>query len=254
MNYYDTSLNEYLDKELETKPKNKKKSQPQKYFTKETEESIILYLNSNDQKFRNKIYKDKIENAFYKLAENIIHTFKFYYTDLNTVEELKHEVVTFLLEKLHKYKQERGKAYSYFGTIAKRYLIIYNQKGYNKLQNQSPIDEIDNENIIISQNLITSTNDLFDEVPFIDLFINYCYKNLYKLFPREKDNKTADIILELFNKRESLDILDKKALYIYIREMSDIPTTQITKIKTKLKAIYIKLYNEYYEFGHLISK
>jgi len=74
------------------------------YFTLETEEAIIQYLNSEDQTFRNKIYKDQIEYAFYKLAENIIHTFKFYYTDLNTVEDLKHEVVTFLLEKLTKYK------------------------------------------------------------------------------------------------------------------------------------------------------
>lgn len=252
MNYYDISLNEYLDKELGTKPK--KKRQSQQYFTEETEESIIQYLNSEDQEFRDKIYKDKIENAFYKLAENIIHTFKFYYTGLNTVEELKHEVVTFLLEKLHKYKQERGKAYSYFGTIAKRYLIIYNQKEYNRLQAQSSSDEIDNENVIVAQNLTTSTNDLFDEIPFIDLFVNYCNKNLYKLFPKEKDHKTADVILELFSKRESLEILDKKALYIYIREMGDIPTTQITKIKTKLKAIYIKLYNEYYEHGKLISK
>lgn len=252
MNYYDISLNEYLDKELGTKKK--KKKEPQQYFTQETEDSIIKYLNSEDQTFRDKIYKDKIEYAFYKLAENIIHTYKFYYTDLNTVEELKHEVVTFLLEKLHKYKQSTGKAYSYFGTIAKNYLIVYNKKAYDKLQSQSIAEEIDNENVIVAQNLITSTNDLFDEIPFIDMFVNYCNKNLNKLFPREKDQKTADVILELFSKRESLEILDKKALYIYIREMGDIPTTQITKIKTKLKTIYIKLYNEYFEFGHLISK
>lgn len=253
MNYYDTNLNIYLDKELNDKQKRKKK-EPQRYFTEETEEAIIKYLNSNDQEFRNKIYKDKIEHAFYKLVENIIHTFKFYYTDLNTVEELKHEVVTFLLEKLTKYKQERGKAYSYFGTITKRYLIIYNQKAYTKVQIQSPADEIDNESNIIAQNLTTSINELIDEVPFIDLYINYINKNLYKIFPKEKDNKTADIILELFRQRNNLDILDKKALYIYIREMGDIPTTQITKINKKLKTIYNKLYNEYYEYGHLISK
>lgn len=252
MSYYDISLNEYLDKEL-GKTKEKKKRQPQIYFTEETEEAIIQYLGSEDQEFRNKIYKDKIQQSFYKLAENIIHTFKFYYTDLNTVEELKHEVVTFLLEKLTKYKQERGKAYSYFGTIAKRYLIIYNQKNYEKLQNQQSADEIDNEEVVISQNLITQTNDTFDEVPFINLYIEYINKNLFKLFPKSKDHKTADIIMELFRNRESLEILDKKALYIYIREMGDIPTTQITKINKKLKHIYKKLFNEYYEYGYLIS-
>lgn len=145
--YYDIALNEYLDKEL-GKTKQKKKRQPQVYFTQETEDAIIEYTKSEDQVFRNKIYNEKIQHSFYKLAENIIHTFKFYYTDLNTVEELKHEVVTFLLEKLNKYKQDKGKAYSYFGTIAKRYLIIYNQKSYEKLQNQQSDEDIDNEDSI----------------------------------------------------------------------------------------------------------
>lgn len=250
MSYYDMDLNEYLDKELGKK--NKKKKQKIDYFTLETEEAIIQYLNSEDQTFRNKIYKDQIEFAFYKLAENIIHTFKFYYTDLNTVEDLKHEVVTFLLEKLTKYKQERGKAYSYFGTIAKRYLIIYNQKNYDKLQTHTTTEEIDNEDIIISQNLITKTDDELEEVPFIELYIKYIDKNIYKLFPKEKDYKLADIIMELFRKRESLEILEKKALYIYIREMADVPTTHITKITNKLQAIWNRLYNQYYEYGYLL--
>ena len=81
-------------------PRRRKPKEPRVYFTTDTEEAIIEYLSSQDQNFRNKIYKDRIEYAFYKLAENIIHTFKFYYTDSDTIEELKHEVVTFLLEKL----------------------------------------------------------------------------------------------------------------------------------------------------------
>ena len=108
-------------------PRKRKPKEPRVYFTEDTENAIIEYLASTDQDFRNRLYSDRIEYAFYKLAENIIHTFKFYYTDTDTIEELKHEVVTFLLEKLHLYDQSKGKAYSYFGTIAKRYLIVYNK-------------------------------------------------------------------------------------------------------------------------------
>ena len=252
MSYYDTSLKEFLDKEL-TKKEQRKKRTPQIYFTQDTEDAIVEYVASTDQQFRDKIYKDRIQFAFYKLSENIIHTFKFYYTDLNSFEDLKHEVITFLLSKLPLYSQEKGKAYSYFGTIAKRYLIIYNQKNYLKLQNQSTTEEIDNENVVISQNLTTKTNDEFDEIPFIDLYTQYIDKNLFKLFPKPKDHKIVDIIMQLFNQREQLEILDKKALYIYIREMSDVPTTHITKINKKLKVIYTKLYNEYYEHGFLLS-
>ena len=252
MSYYDIPLKEYLDKEL-SKKETRKKRTPQIYFTQDTEDAIMEYVLSTDQVFRDKIYKERIQFAFYKLSENIIHTFKFYYTDLNSFEDLKQVVITFLLSKLPLYNQEKGKAYSYFGTIAKRYLIMYNQNNYAKLQNQTTTEEIDNENTIVSHNLTTNTNDEFDNVPFIDLFIQYIDNNLYKLFPKPKDHKTVDIIVQLFKNRENLEILDKKALYIYIREMGNIPTTQITRINKKLKVIYTKLYNEYYFHGHLIS-
>ncbi len=112
-------------------PRKRKPKEPRIYFTEDTENAIVEYLSLTDQDQRNRLYSDRIEYAFYKLAENIIHTFKFYYTDTDTIEELKHEVVTFLLEKLHLYNQDKGKAYSYFGTIAKRYLIVFGRSNYS---------------------------------------------------------------------------------------------------------------------------
>ena len=103
------------------------------YFTSETEEAILRYRAASNQAIANQIYNKEIHYAFYKLAENIIHTFKFYYTEVDNIEDLKFEVISFLLQKLHLYDQSKGKAYSYFGTIAKRYLIIYNQKNYKKM-------------------------------------------------------------------------------------------------------------------------
>jgi hypothetical protein len=72
---------------------------------------------------------------------------------------------------------------------------------------------------------------------------------LRKFFPRVQDQKTADVILELFRKRENLEIFNKKAIYIYIREMIDVDTFQITKVIKILKKVYYSLYNEYYETG-----
>ena len=105
------------------------------YFTKETEEYIVKYNESTDPDYRAKIFTDHIYYPFYKLAENIIHTFKFYYTDVPDIEDLKHVIVTVLLEeKIMKFDPTYGaKAYSYFGTIVKRWLINYNNKNYKKL-------------------------------------------------------------------------------------------------------------------------
>ena len=111
----------------------KKKKKNIQYFTQETEDFIVLYNNTDDYVLKSKIYYNKIHYAFFKLTENIIHTFKFYYTEVDNIEDLQHEVMVFLLSKIHLYDQSKGyKAYSYFGTIAKRYLILYNQKNYKK--------------------------------------------------------------------------------------------------------------------------
>jgi hypothetical protein len=255
--YYEEDLDTYLDSELgkvaltkRGQPRKRKPKEPRVYFTSDTEEAIIEYLGSDNQDFRNRIYKDRIEYAFYKLAENIIHTFKFYYTDSDTIEELKHEVVTFLLEKLHLYDQSKGKAYSYFGTIAKRYLIIYNNNNYKKLQERADVEEIDEDKNIMYET-VREAEEQSDPNTFIDQYIRYIDKHLGTLFPKTQDAKTADAIIELFRKRETLEIFNKKALYIYIREMTDTTTPQITKVTKKLDTLRTRLYNEYYQHGYI---
>ena len=74
---------------------------------------------------------------------------------------------------------------------------------------------------------------------------------MFILFPKQRDAQIADAISELFRKSENLDIFNKKALYIYIKEMTDASTPQITKIIKRLKVIYVRKYNEFYEHGRI---
>jgi hypothetical protein len=255
--HYETDLDTYLDDTLgrvaltkRGQPRKRKPKEPRIYFTQDTEDAIIEYLASEDQDFRNLIYKERIEYGFYKLAENIIHTFKFYYTDSDTIEELKHEVVTFLLEKLHLYDQSKGKAYSYFGTIAKRYLIVYNNNNYKKLQERAGVEELDEDKKFLDET-IRESEEKADPNTFIDQYVRYIDKYLYTLFPKPQDAKTADAIMELFRKRETLEIFNKKALYIYIREITDTTTPHITKVTKKLDTLRNRLFNEYYKHGYI---
>ena len=219
------------------------------YFTQETENAIIEYNNTLDFELRSKIYRDRIHYAFFKLTENIIHTFKFYYTEVSNIEDLQHEVISFLLSKIHLFNPEKGaKAYSYFGTIAKRYLIISNTKNYKKRVDKAPIEELES-NEKYSYNI--------DETPvslklnaFMDQYVDYCTNNIHTLFPKDGDAKIADAILELFRKRESIEIFNKKALYIYIREIIDAKTPKITKIANKLYDIFKEYYYFYLENGY----
>jgi hypothetical protein len=240
---------------LLTKKGTVRKRKPKKaniYFTPDTEEAILEYLRTTDPKKRNEIFNERIDYAFHKLTENIIHTFKFYYTEVDTIPELQHEVVTFLLEKLHLYDQTKGKAFSYFGTITKRYLILYNNANYKKLKDKASVEAIDEDKTILID-IVNNGKDVYeDKTPsFFKQFTKYADGKLFELFPKHKDAQIADAILELFRKNDNIDIFNKKALYIYVKEMTEASTPQITKIIKRLKLVYVRKYNEYYKHGHI---
>ena len=227
----------------------KKKKKGVQYFTQDTEDAIVLYNNTTDFELKSRIYNDRIHYGFFKLTENIIHTFKFYYTEVDNIEDLQHEVITFLLSKIHLFNPERGaKAFSYFGTIAKRYLILSNQKNYKKRIDTVAIDVLEED----ENHSYTIDDSSHDErlSMFIDIYTEHVTKHIYTLFPKEYDAQIADAILELFRKRENLDIFNKKALYIYIREIIDVKTPKITKIANQLYDIFKENYVFYLEHGY----
>jgi DNA-directed RNA polymerase specialized sigma24 family protein len=226
-----------------------KKKKGVQYFTQDAEDAIVLYNNTTDFELKSRIYQDRIHYAFFKLTENIIHTFKFYYTEVDNIEDLQHEVITFLLSKIHLFNPEKGaKAFSYFGTIAKRYLILSNQKNYKKRIDTIGLDAIE-EDEEHSYSIDDSSHDERLSM-YIDIYTEYVTKHIYTLFPKEYDARIADAILELFRKREHLDIFNKKALYIYIREIIDVKTPKITKIANQLYDIFKEGYIFYLEHGH----
>jgi hypothetical protein len=234
---------------IEIQEAKKRKPKGVQYFTQDTENAINEYNSTTDFELKDKIYRERIHYAFFKLTENIIHTFKFYYTEVDNIQDLQHEVITFLLSKIHLFNPAKGaKAFSYFGTIAKRYLIITNTKNYKKRVDKAPIEEIEsNEDFSYRIDEGSSQDKLSN---FLDEYVTHCTSNIYTLFPKEADAQIADAILELFRKREHIDIFNKKALYIYIREIIDAKTPKITKIANKLYDIFKQHYYFYLENGY----
>ena len=238
-----------------TKDGKVRKRRPKKsidYVTLDTQQAILDYRKEVSQARRDQIFNEKIYYAFYKLAENIIHTFKFYYTEVDNIDELKHEVIAFLLEKLHLYDQTKGKAYSYFGTIAKRYLIVYNNNNYKRLKGKASVDDVETDKTITNELLLSRPDDL-EQNSFIELFIQRIDDELLELFPKPQEARVGDAILELFKRRENIDIFNKKALFIYIKEITDAPTPVITKVIKVLKEIYREMLNKYLEQGTKID-
>lgn len=241
-----------LDPEVYTKNgklRQRKRKKSREYFGQVTEDSIVAYLKSSDEDTRNKLFNENINESFHKLAENIIHTFKFYYTDLDNVDDLKHEVVVFLLDKLHNYDQAKGKAYSYFGTIAKRYLIVYNENNYKKLKARATLEDVDEDRRIVGDMVKEYQGD--DLVSIVNSYIKYLETNLEKMFPSINDQSIVIAILEIFKRRETLEVFNKQHFYFYIREITGQSTPNITRIVKELKKVYKQQLNILYADGEL---
>jgi hypothetical protein len=229
-----------------------RKAKNKNYFTQETEDAIVLYNNTENPALKSKIYEEKIHYAFFKLTQNIIHTFKFYHTEVEDLEHLQHEIIVFLLSKIHLFNPNNGaKAYSYFGTIVKRWCILYNDKNYKSKIKKVAIAELEQDDSY--SYTLDSVSPQKDKLSyFIDQYVDHVTENIYNFFPKEYDAKIADAILELFRKRDQIDIFNKKALYIYIHEMiPDVKTPKITKIANSLYSIFKKNYLFYLDQGYI---
>ena len=221
-----------------------KKKKRKVYFGQEVQNAIIDYNSSEDDNERNKIYGTRIHAAFDKLAENIINTFKFTYFDYG-FEDIKHEVVAFMVMNIHKYDHTKGsKAFSYFSVVAKNYLILHNNNNYKKLKSHDKIDVLDNDRHIDTHKFDKSDIKLFTEE-----IIEYFENNLPTIFKKQRDLNVAYSIIDLMKHIDEIENFNKKSLYILIREMTDVNTSHITSVVNVLKKHYKKITNEYHTKG-----
>lgn len=231
----------------------KKEKNKNNYFTSDTESYIIEYNNTDDPEYKSKIFTEHIYYPFYKLVENIIHNFKFYYTDTENIEDLKHDLIHLLLtEKIHRFDASNGaKAYSYFGTIIKRELIAFNKKNLKKLKTFTTLDYADSfedsekEVDIKSSELSLST--------FFDIYIQHCYQDMDRIISREGDREVADAVLILFKTRKNIQIFRKKLLYLQIREITDCDTNTLTRVVNLLREEFQDLYQKYSQDFDIVS-
>jgi len=233
---------------LPKKKRRGRKPTKKQYFTYITDQAIVAYNNEPEYLKRNKVYSQHIHYAFDKLAENIIHTFKFYYFDVPYVD-VKCEVVAFLNEKIHKYVLGKGKAFSYFSIIAKNYLIIANNANYAKMKAKTDITVIDDSRDLGGEAVYNDYQESLKD--FTNQFVEYYSTNLNTIFTNKRDIIVADTIIELFRMRDNIENFNKKALYILIRERTGLKTQNITKVVNIMKKHYATMFKNYSDRGFI---
>ena len=224
------------------KPRNKQ------YFTKDTEDAIIEYNSTDDQRIKDRVYKDRIKPAFDKLAEIVYNKWKFTYFD-DDPQDVMSEVVTFMIEKIHMYKAGKGKAFSYFTIVARNYLILTNNANYKRYKDTDIMsampESFDTENNWKEED----TNNEYKI--FNKRMLAYWDEHLENYFPKKRDMQIADAVLELFRRAEYIENFNKKSLYLLIREMTGHPTHYITKVVTKMREKQMELFNQFMDEGDI---
>ena len=226
----------------------KRRKKSKIYFGTPAQDAIIEYNNTDDPKLKNKIYKERIQYPFEKLSENILNTFKFSYFDVPK-EDVMREVVSVLIQKIHMYKPDKGRAFSYFSIVAKNYLILNNNSNYKRYKKTDLLSQM--------PETWNPENDFYDEQQgdefseFKELMLEYWEKNLTKVFTKKRDIQIADAILELFRRSQFIENFNKKHLYLLIREMTDCKTHYITKVVNVMKEHQKRMLNDYLDYGEV---
>lgn len=232
------------------------------YFTADTQRAIELYQSSNDKSERDKLYVDEILPAFDQLVENLICIYKF--SGLyDSHEDLKSDCITFLYETLHKFDGTRGtKAFSYFNVVAKNWLIVRSKKRQQSMKRMMSLDAVDefgrtgyakmvdgrasDGTKAQGKNVAPSFEDKY-VVPSQDdeAIANERITQLMKMFrevrsklTNENEIKCIDSVITLFEQRDHLPMLNKRAVFTYIREMSGLTPKQLTMAISSIKKHY----------------
>ena len=214
-----------------------------KYWGEDQEYAVIEFNTNADMDEKHKVFVDVIEPAFRKLVENIYYTYNF-----NKIlwdrEQIEHEVMTHLYEKLSKFDVTKNKkSFSYFGTITKNWMI----QRCNADKNKRFIDD-DNQDIIV-QNISIHAYEEDEVVRHNEEFINEIIGDFDDW--DAKDNYTRDdfavleIVNDILKNYERFNIYNKKQLYVYIREATDLPSRKITKSLKKIKMNYFSVREDF---------
>ncbi len=216
----------------------KERNKTKDYFTADTEIKLLEYVAESDPDIRNNLYTNYLTYPLFKLTENIINTYKFYYIS-DSFPEIQQMGIKFVLEKIvtHPINPERGKAFSYLTKMLINFYIQENIKAYKELKRSKPI-------CADLKNLPDEGVD-HDKIYFFDFIQDYLVLNSHIIF-KDDEYDIANAIITVMKRRHNIDNLNKKKVYIYIKTMLESSSNfKITLVRKKMEVLYNHLFELY---------
>jgi hypothetical protein len=231
-------------KNLKKKRTRKKKSN--QYFTKEHENAILEYISCDNNKTKNELYHHTIRPVFSEMINKIVFTYKF--TNLPNIEALKDECEIHLITILSNFDETKGsKAFSYFSVVTKNWFIARVKKNAIQMKREAKYDEISKKVEIEYLSTYNEYDENRNKEEFMSGFLSEVHNWENKFTLKENEKKILEAIKILFRDAEDIEIFNTKAIYLYIREMTNLNTKQILNNLKRFRgeyASYKKKWNE----------
>ncbi|HUW47951.1 MAG TPA: hypothetical protein VMW36_04315 [Patescibacteria group bacterium] len=215
------------------------------YFTKVHENAIVKFASSDNLEDREALYRELIGPAFDELVDKIVYTYKF--TNLPNISVLKHECKVDLATILGKFDPSKGsKAFSYFSVVTKNWFIHKTKKNTKQREREVYLEDLKREGDFITLSEDNPYHELRDDKEFWEHLMTEI-DNWEGIHLKENEQKVLKAIKILFENAENIEIFNKKAVYLYLREITDLNTKQIVNNLNKLRVKYRTFRNKWDE-------
>ncbi len=206
------------------------------YFTKDHENAIIKYVATTDLRERTELYERWIGPAFSEMVDKIVYTYNF--TNLSNIDDLREECKVWLTTILDKYDPNKGsKAFSYFSVITKNWFIHK-----VKRQQKQRIRETDIDSVSSQAHLeYMSTENKYIPERMEREFWDLLWKEMKSWdvdSKKENERKVYEAIKILLSNPDDIEIFNKKAIYLYLREITGLNTKQVVNNLNKMRRRY----------------
>jgi hypothetical protein len=227
----------------------KKKRRPRKknnYFTKVHEDAIVRYCFSPSREEKSKLYMSLIQPAFDEMVNKIVFTYKF--NTLPNIEYLMDDCKIWLTTILDKYDPNKGsKAFSYFSVVTKNWFIHKVKNNSKKLRRSVSYETLVQSGGQDSLGTAAATEEYLEEriqrefwsglMGQIDMW------NTDNLKPNEK--AVLEAVRVLMHNIDDIEIFNKKAVYLYLRELTGLNTKQVVNNLNKIREKYRAFKNKW---------
>ena len=214
----------------------RKKSKKNHYFTQVHEDAIVKYASTEDRELRSKLYEEYIQPAFDDMVDKIIYTYRF--TTLPNIDYLRADCKVWLTTILNKYDPNKGsKAFSYFSVVTKNWFIHKVKRTKKRLQTEVFMEDVLNE---VDEDLVSDEPTYFDKRTEIEFWtsLNSEINTWDSFMIKENEKKVLMAVRILLDSAEQIEIFNKKAIYLYLRELTGLNTKQVVNNLNKLRKRY----------------